>query len=308
MRIFLLSLVFPFVVLSQPIPVVMRQCQVLFLSQNETQKLQRKNETALNRQIKTVKLYLGNLKVQEVTEIQLVSQLFDSNSNPVNRVIQIGQKDFHFRSINPKTAEAVLFHEYGHHIFEQNLLADMPKYKDFFNLFVLDSTKVVPLKPYHHEVVQMLWNLRSAVHEIFCDVVAVTVVGDSEAIFDSVRSTPNDFLKYNPNELNQRAFDRKSKNLPYKAWQKQIQNGESDIYFYFLPVRWAFWELSKNKMKTQKQRQQLIPLTYQILFDFINKAMNSNDPNLIDLSRPENIIRMNQEMIEQMEKVFGASQ
>ena len=160
-------------------------------------------------------------------------------------------------------------HEYGHAILEKN----------------------IPIAVDYDQ------SIRSSFHELFADVVAITYTRNPRSLRDLTQ-------KFDPNFENHmgRNFEV-DLNLYYKDWKSKVTEtiGIENPYEMMNPVKWALWDIVKNKIHSDSYRKKIIPLFLEAMKpNFVKWTERSRDyPDTIDTTE---MVRVNQQIIKVLYK------
>lgn len=178
------------------------------------------------RTLDTIDTYLGPLQPATEVRVRVGTHFAFSHFNALNFNIYIGLRPKEMGDIHPKVHQGILAHEYGHAIFEKNLLKDLESYKilkkEFVNLalfkelsvkILYERIKTLSLKAdvtfnkvekqklineaydlayqikdliSRQETANRYWAIRQGFHEVFADTIALVLTKDPKVISDAV--------------------------------------------------------------------------------------------------------------------------
>ncbi len=212
---------------------------------------------------------IGPLAPAEVS-VKRSLYFWDSQFNLETFEIVIGMQHKVRDLFLPQSLDHVtMAHEYGHALLEKN----------------------IPI------AVEYDQSIRSSFHELFADVVAITYTRNPRSLRDLTQ-------KFHPNYDNHmgRNFEVDT-SLHYKDWKSKVTEtiGIKNPYEMMNPVKWALWDIVKNKIHSDSYRKKIIPLFLKALKPyFVKWTERSRDyPDTIDTTE---MVQVNQQIIKALYK------
>ena len=195
---------------------------------------------------------LGPLAIPEKVEVSVGKNLIFSGFNFSNFKIFVGLKQDRARNSHPRLNQFTLAHEYGHAIFEENLLRDSPEFKLFRENLLKAGPGMWPSQG-------MIIN--NAYHEFFADAMALIWSRDPKVM--SKLLPPKEIQQYSSADLARRDFTSGRNHQSRQNWARlDVQHNE---YLVLLPARWELWNITKNKIKSENYRKTLAGKIFAIL-------------------------------------------
>lgn len=237
---------------------------------------------------------LGKLLPPDESSIKIGSIFSFSTYDPIDGRIYVGIRPQSMGLVNPEVNLTTLTHEYGHAVFEKNLLQSSAQYRK------LKSEVLKMNESDNHDAfskIQPAWLIRSGIHEVFADVLTLVTTKDPKSIskiqldkLDEQQSTPI-------GELLLRDFTSGRKSQSFLLWSYETHNqsiNNQNIYFSFLPVRWELWKIIKSRLDGSLYQKQLLTKVFNILEKNLNKALD------VESNKTEDIIKLNQQIIKDL--------
>ena len=256
-----LYLMFFLFLVSQPI-LAKPLCSNLFNPKAETAQL---SQTDLKETFSLVKNEIDSL-IGELKPVQVkvkASNNFNDSSHEKKRII-IG---FHNGEFLTQIDLMTMAHEYGHAVLE----------------------KYLPYNPDRHD-----GGARRAFHEVFADVVAMTYSRDPHSMNNLVK-------KYQVCKLCLgRDFDVDT-DKHHKKWRKAFEDDSrvKDEYAITNPIRWAVWDIVKDKIQTEEYRKKIIPVFFEVIQPYFQKLHALGLKNS-DSITPKKMFKANEKIIEDL--------
>ncbi|MFS4461060.1 hypothetical protein [Bdellovibrio sp. HCB2-146] len=207
----------------------------------------------------------------------------------------------------------VLVHEYGHALFEKNLMHVSQLYKEIRpDLEKSESSAKDGREKLGSAFVRArkVFLLTSALHEFFADVVAVTYFQDPQAakkteLFDDIASVP-----YSWEHLQQRDFNLASSPERTAAWEQALGLAiwSGNPYHILLPARWEFWLLFQSQILSAdiQVRAKVISQTFAALERVLSQILLWDE---LQMGRPQFEVEqskiLNQLVLDELKKSFS---
>lgn len=204
----------------------------------------------------------------------------------------------------------VLVHEYGHALFEKNLMHASEVYRKVRpELEIAESSSKVGREKLGDRFnrTRKIFLLSSALHEFFADVVAVTYFQDPRAaekaeLFSKTLPTP-----YSWEQFERREFDLAPSTNREAEWERSLGLAiwASNPYHILLPARWEFWSRFQSEILSSdiSVRAKVISRTFAALERVLNRILLWNDEQI---GRPQFEVEqsklLNQMVIEELQK------
>ncbi|WP_374029456.1 hypothetical protein [Bdellovibrio bacteriovorus] len=279
---------------------------------------------------------IAPLAIPKETNVQVGTAFRLSSFNAEDFNIYVGLRPDRMGKIHPKSSLTTLAHEYGHAIFEKNLMKDLESYKSIRQEALTLETRVekaveeAKSLAYRHSVtfnkekkallqtqaidkaleakslgdqvksLRGYWSIRGAHHELFADVIALVATKDPHAVRDVLIDKSEKLKEHSSSLIGLRDFTDGRHHLNRKTWEKEhplFTGLFGDIYYAFLPARWELWNLTKNKIKSENYRKELPLKVFQILEKNLSESF-AKDPADIGTNGFKDIKRMNEQLIE----------
>lgn len=305
------------------------------------------------KRISEVDKLLGSLASPSESKITIGPDMERSSFDAVSREIYIGLRPLSRGAKNPEINLNTLAHEYGHAIFEKNLLKNSENYKYLKEQYILAQNKITEAaaelqtwnfryevtfnkdekalltKKAKEKVGEMLlwvarkntleryWNVRTSLHELFADAVALVVTQDPKAISAVVWDSKKNYKKYSHDKLLLRDMTEGRSHESMQTWNESVSLvsalpvGElkpnekqkfnlkqaGDPYYAFLPARWELWDVSKSRLGGELYRQQMLRKIFAILEKNLAEVLKQPADSLGPKGF-QNIEKLNQQLIE----------
>lgn len=257
---------------------------------------------------------LSPLEIPKQSTVRVGTAFRASSFNAENFEIYVGLRPDSMGKVHPKINQTTLAHEYGHAIFEHNLLKDLESYKgikeDALTLEKRLQEKVEEAKQlaYRSQVtfhnkekkaelenlaidkayeakamseklqnMRRYWLIRSAHHELFADTIALVMTRDPKAVSDLLTSREKEaqVKKHSSNDINMRDFTDGRHHLNEQRWEKE------QVLFsgFFGDVYYAFlparWELWKITKNKIKSDNYRKALPYKV-FSILERNLSES--------------------------------
>ncbi len=201
---------------------------------------------------------IGNLEPARVK--LLLNSLFKySQFNAKTKQLTLGLYNGKILSSQDRVT---LAHEYGHAIFERYY----PWNDEFYD-----------------------GEVRTSFHELFADIVAITYTENPKALSKLVLVSP--------------AFMSRDFSIDgaqhYKNWFKKFNNEDRIVESYPMmnPVRWAFWDLVKDKIHSDSYRRKMIPVFFEVIQPYFIEALQQLEKERESIRSKEMIV-INEKIVE----------
>lgn len=247
--------------------------------------------------------------------------------------VSVGVRPADFQPFSKKANRNILIHEYGHAVFEKNLVAQSPEYREMRKYGValerdLLTNDVVlkklqkqndrgpewttaiaennRLKKLAEDFIN-LKRLRYAYHEVFADTLVWAMTKNPKAIRQGTENLLAPAPEHSVASLQMRDLDAGLDPVNVQTWKEKMEFVvfiNSDIYFPFLPVRWELWSLSKDKIHDEAYRKALPEKVFRILLkNFIEDLQHS--PKAFDArGKLDEVIRLNDKIIQDLRQAI----
>ncbi len=247
--------------------------------------------------------------------------------------VSVGVRPLEFQPFSKKANRNILIHEYGHAVFEKNLVANSPEYREMRKYGVALEKELVAndvlvrklqkqadrgpewttviaeqnrLKKLAEDFIN-LKRLRYAYHEVFADALVWASTTNPKAIRQGAENLAAPVAEYSVESLQMRDLDAGLDPHNMQLWKDKLELIvfiKSDIYFPFLPVRWELYSLSKDKMHDENYRKALPNKVFKILLrNFVEDLEQS--PKAFDTrGKAEEIIRLNEKIIHDLRQTI----
>lgn len=275
--------------------------------------------------ITTANGYLGKLQPPKETRIKVTSSYRSSVFNGADFTINFGLRTKEERSLHPAKQSVILLHEYGHAVFEKNLivqsqeynllrdanfriesdlqdshalLAELRKNKTPQDIMELARQEHAAVKKREQEIIQKMM-LRSAYHEVFADVFSYAVTGNPRAHAKVISDTTNLPKEHSVEDLQLRDMTSGRNHLQRQSWENHAEmqiKVIGNFHMAFLPVQWEIWHLTKTKIKSEQYRRELPEKLFKVLLKNFQEDLRQT-PKEMGPSGLENIERLNQKII-----------
>lgn len=269
--------------------------------------------------------HLGSLQPPKETRIKVTSVYGASGFNGVDFSITFGLRKKDERSLHPAKQRVILLHEYGHAVFENNLILQSQTYRDLRNasfrieqdlqassallselrknrapedIIELARDQHADLKKREKELGQKMM-IRSAYHEIFADVLSYSITGDPRANAKVITDPASLPKAHSKEDLQLRDMTSGRHHLQRQAWENHAEMQIKIIGNYhmaFLPVQWEIARLTKTKIKSEQYRRQLPEKVFKVLLKNFQEDLQQT-PKEMGPSGLESIERLNQKII-----------
>lgn len=255
---------------------------------------------------------LGPLAIPDQAKITVGDNFKQSSFNAGTWNVYVGLRPDSMGAKNPRANLGTLSHEYGHAIFEKNLMKDLESYKSLRNdVLTLEARlqKTVDAAnqlQYKADVtfdkkakedllnqakdkraeadvlakqkreITSYWAVRRALHEIFADATALVATKDPQVIREVLENEEKSYKEHSSDELMLRDFTSGRNHLDQKRWLKEapaITQLFGDIYYAFLPVRWELWKAVRSHIDSENYRKELLPKVFTILERNLSEVM-----------------------------------
>ncbi|UXR65783.1 hypothetical protein EZJ49_05910 [Bdellovibrio bacteriovorus] len=247
---------------------------------------------------------LGPLSPATSSVVSVDNIFIFSVFDPTTFRISVGLRPARMGAKHPAHNFTTLIHEYGHAVFETNMLLRNKSFQKLFADFsaLEKSSELMDLSS--HKLTPY-WNLRGAFHELFADVVTLAATKDPKALHNVLRDSRESYDKIS--ELLLRDFSDGRHGEARRLWKNAYQQRvieEGDIYFALLPARWEIWKLARNHIKSENYQRNLIPAVYEVLEKHYMQILESGNPQELGRSGFDNIEVINQRLIEDLQKAL----
>lgn len=284
-----------------------------------------------------IESFLAPLEIPTETGVRVGTAFRVSSFNAGDFQVYVGLRPDSMGKMHPKVNQVTLAHEYGHAIFEKNLLKDLESYKsikqDALTLEKLLEDTVAEAKSmaYRADVTfnkekkkelenramdkaleavalsekmkafRKYWAIRSAHHELFADTIALVTTRDPKAVSDLLtsREKSEKAKEHSSADINRRDFTDGRHHLNEQRWVK-----EHPLFSGFLgDVYYAFlparWELWKITKNKIKSDNYRKALPYKV-FSILERNLSESfvrNPNELG-NGFKDLQKMNEQIIE----------
>ncbi|NUN04494.1 MAG: hypothetical protein HUU57_01920 [Bdellovibrio sp.] len=247
--------------------------------------------------------------------------------------VSVGVRPPDFQPFSKKANRNILIHEYGHAIFEKNLVANSPEYREMrkyglalekellANDMLLKklqkqndksaewSTAVAEnnrLKKLAEDFIN-LKRVRYAYHEVFADTLVWITTKNPKAIREGLENLATPAQENSVASLQMRDMDAGLDPLNMQTWKEKMEFVvfvNSDLYFPFLPVRWELWSLSKDKIHDEAYRKSLPDKVFRVLLKNFTEDLGQSPKAFDARGRIEGVIRLNDKIIHDLRQTI----
>lgn len=254
--------------------------------------------------MKEINSLITPLEIPNETKVVIHSDYSKSGFSFKNFTISLGIHPGTGVSHHPGVNQILFSHEYGHAIFEKNLLKHSNSYR-LLHEKARENFVDIQAHPERYPDFLRRWSLTDAYHELFADILTVVMTGDPHALAEAVVFSPTNIpLKYSPEALRLRDFSDGQDPLNIETWrkfQKMYVQIRGDVYFAFLPARWEFWNLTKNKINNNKDRRALVAKVFAILERHLSQALSLSEEEF-GTKRFKDIETLNNKIIDDFQR------
>ena len=278
---------------------------------------------------------LGELIIPRGVPITIGKGFIFSSFDTVRQQVFVGIRPQEMGFKNPAVNIHTLNHEYGHAIFEMNLLQRSPEFRLFREKYIQNEKEIdvlqmeinrleneVNVKPELQETVVKLkaqlklmkkqhraelgkYNFTSGLHEIFADLTAVIAAKDPRAIEKIARKQDETYKAHSSDTLKLRDFSEGEHHLSRQRWQKEhpfYAQFAGDVYYAFLPVRWEIWSLIKTRMHGAEYEKALLGKVFTILQKHLESGLQN--PQKLGSKGFDSIDLINQQIIQDLRQIL----
>jgi hypothetical protein len=230
---------------------------------------------------------LTNLIRPNETNVVVHDLMMFSSFSPVELTVYVGLRPgSDMGKKHENVNQTTLTHEYGHAIFETNLRAQIPGFKEIsLRMHENSNDRFVPAI------------LHLGFHELFADAVTLVTTKNPEALpellsmrrkskkqleaeyeFQTKTAPPEDrpygveeqmpiSKKYSREVLSLRGMRDGYSHHVQQKWQELIQDEyvRIDPYFIFLPARWHLWQVVKTRIDSENYQKTILVKVFGIL-------------------------------------------
>lgn len=179
--------------------------------------------------------------------------------------------------------------------------------KEFLKLKHLNFTQELHQMEQRKRTLQAYFRVRMSIIEVFADILTVVVTKNPQAMSDLLEDKNSPQNISSSGLLLRRNFED-GDHLEYQnLWkEKSIIDAKlyGDIYAAMLPVRWAFWNLMKDKILNKKKQHKVIPLVAHVLAQNIDFVL-SLSPDQIGPVGFKNLEALNEKIIHELEEAIS---
>ncbi|KYG68933.1 hypothetical protein AZI87_06820 [Bdellovibrio bacteriovorus] len=279
---------------------------------------------------------IAPLEIPQQVKVSVGMAFKFSHFNAGDFSVYIGIRPDSMGKMHPKVNQTTMAHEYGHAIFEHNLIKDLESYKSLRHkaihleaqveaaaresknlVYRSDVTfdkkkkqelqwqaieKMLESKSLKKEfkAFQRYWIIRTAFHELFADAVALTYTRDPKSIAKLLKSKEETNKEFSSNEIILRDFTDGRHHRNEQTWKKEhpfYTEFAADVYYSFLPARWELWNIAKNKIDSENYRKELPYKVFSILERNLSESL-ALSPETVGPTGLKDIQRMNDQIIE----------
>lgn len=290
--------------------------------------------------LEKVHAILGPLQAPTETRITIDRAFIFSSFNAENFSLSVGLRPDKMGSKHPSINQHTLIHEYGHAVFEKNLMRDLESYRHLRReyLELQERQKILEDKanelgsisdretdPKTKKDLEMrvqetmselfwvndrtkelgrYWKVRSAAHELFADVITLATTKDPKAIEQVLRDRTEKYAPHSSRELLLRDFTSGRHHKSHQTWKKESPfyvGFAGDLYYAFLPARWELWRLTKTRIESDAYRRTLAPKVFEILVRHLSEAF-AKSPAELGAKGFKDIEALNERIIEDLRK------
>ncbi|MFS4459819.1 hypothetical protein [Bdellovibrio sp. HCB2-146] len=249
-----------------------------------------------------VESLLGNLKRPTETRVTVghltIFSVFDRNDFSVYVGIQPQTASWKRSKVDLDT----LNHEYAHAIFEKNLLASIPQFRDQY--------AAIDARARENDPAVILY---TALHELFADIVTVVTTKNPDTFPELLAASPealksfelgvqDSHREFTFEELNYRSMTLGAHPGALKSWSSLLKQTESKQhpYFLLLPARWKFWGLVRNKISSASYQKQIIERVFPILSQEVERMLEFSQDSLSEAD----VQALNYRLMKSLEQVL----
>ncbi len=296
--------------------------------------------TAYAKRLAEIDALLGNLAPATDSPILVGTEFRASSYALATKKIYLGLRTPEMGKKNSEINLNVLAHEYGHAVFEKNLQKDLESYQVLIKEIIkvesqiAQATEMNKRLTYRADVtldksmkadllalakdkaddlqilwkrykgIQGYWSVRSALHELFADAVSLAVTKDPKSIERVLSNKEERYKQHSSHDIILRDMTdgRNHKNVQTwnrDAWLHTKIGG--DIYYAFLPARWALWKVSKSRIGGEQYRKEFLTKVFTILERHLSETL-ARSADDIGYKGFKNIEKMNQQIIEDFQR------
>lgn len=292
--------------------------------------------TAYGERLAAIDALLGSLVPATDSPVTVGTNIAASSYNPATKQIYLGLRHAEMGKKNPEVNLNTLAHEYGHAIFEKNLQKDLESYRALIKEVLIiekqfeeaktqsfalkykadvtfdkvakesllaqsrDKADEAMAMQNRYKEIKSYWSVRSALHEIFADAVALAVTKDPKAIEKVLIDDQEQLKKHSSKEINLRDMTDGRHHASRRTWDKENwlhTKIMSDIYYAFLPARWELWKVSKSRLDGELYRKQFLTKVFTILERNLSETI-ATPAGTIGFNGFNNIEKLNKQIIE----------
>lgn len=184
-------------------------------------------------------LRLPQIKIRFSSDPNYVASRFDSEIE-----LPVAIEETRFGSV---------VHEYGHIVFEQNLIAHSEEWSRVHELMDPNRSQLSD-----HD--KLVLSFSSSYHELFADILAVVWSIQPDIMVSTEELDPSSPF---------RDFSKRKAGL--KSWPEAVARQNPHSYFY--PTRLAFWDMVKDHINDLKFRQKIISTIFDVLLEDSEKRL-----------------------------------
>ncbi|WP_374076451.1 hypothetical protein [Bdellovibrio bacteriovorus] len=219
---------------------------------------------------------LAPLEIPSETSVRIGTAFRASSFNAGDFRVYVGLRPDSMGKMHPKVNQVTLAHEYGHAIFEKNLLKDLESYKNI-------KQDALTLE------------------KLLEDTIAMVSTRDPKAISDLLtsREKSEKAKEHSSADIIRRDFTDGRHHLNEQRWIKEhplFSGFLGDVYYAFLPARWELWKITKNKIKSDNYRKALPYKVFSILERNLSESFAKNPDELGNGFK--DLKKMNEQIIE----------
>lgn len=278
---------------------------------------------------------LGDLVIPAAVPITIGKGFIFSSFDSARHQVFVGIRPQEMGAKNPHINIHTLNHEYGHAIFEMNLLKRSSEFRRFRDSYIqsekqIDTlqseisrlekeaeikvelrTEVTKLKEdlkvikKVHRLELGKYNFSSGLHEVFADLTAVLAAKDPRAIEKIARKQSETYKPHSSDALKLRDFSEGEHHLSRQRWDKEhpfYTQFAGDVYYAFLPVRWELWNLMKSRMHGPEYEKALLGKVFAVLQKHLEDGLRN--PSKLGSKGFDSINLVNQQIIQDLRQIL----
>lgn len=278
---------------------------------------------------------LGDLVIPKTVPITIGKGFIFSSFDSVRHQVFVGIRPQEMGSKNPNINIHTLNHEYGHAIFEMNLLDRSSEFRAFREKYIQSEKQIDTLQSNisrlekeaesnvelqadvlklkedlkklkkNHRLELGKYNFTSGLHEVFADLTAVLAAKDPRAIEKIARKQSDTYKPHSSDALKLRDFSEGEHHLSRQRWDKEhpfYTQFAGDVYYAFLPVRWEIWSLMKSRMHGPEYEKALLGKVFAVLQKHLEDGLRN--PSKLGSKGFDSINLVNQQIIQDLRQIL----